>query len=137
MTAMTRIVYVVDDDPSVRRAMGRLLRLEGYRVQTFASGAEFLRMPDCDEPACVVLDVRMPGLSGFELLECLSTRRHALPVILITGHGEVPMATRATKIGCIGFLAKPFEDVALLAALQDAFGQHVVTPPPRLPPLSR
>ncbi|HEY0872319.1 MAG TPA: response regulator [Vicinamibacterales bacterium] len=123
------LVYVVDDDPSVRRALERLLRLEGYRVQTFASGAEFLRVPDRDEPACVVLDIRMPGLSGFELLECLSTRRHALPVILITGHGELPMATHATRIGCVGFLAKPFEDVALLNAVREAFGQHV--PPGR------
>ena len=123
MTVNSPVVYVVDDDASVRRALERLLRVEGYRVQTFASGAEFLRVPDRDEPACVVLDVRMPGLSGFELLECLSTRRHVLPVILITGHGEVPMATRATKIGCVGFLAKPFEDVALLTALRDAFGQ--------------
>lgn len=123
------MVYVVDDDPSVRRAIGRLLRAEGYRVQTFASGAEFLRVPDNDDPACVVLDIRMPGLSGFELLECLSTRRRVLPVILITGHGEIPMATRATKIGCVGFLPKPFEDVALLSALRDAFGGNSTTAP--------
>jgi FixJ family two-component response regulator len=129
------MVYVVDDDPSVRRAIGRLLRAEGYRVQTFASGAEFLRVPDSDDPACVVLDIRMPGLSGFELLECLSARRRVLPVILITGHSEVPMATRATKIGCVGFLAKPFEDVALLSALRDAFRQNstAATPEPLNP----
>jgi FixJ family two-component response regulator len=132
MTSLAPIVYVVDDDPSVRRAVGRLLRVEGYRVQTFASGAEFLRVPDPGEPACVVLDVRMPGLSGFELLECLSARRRLLPVVLITGHSEVPMATRAIKIGCVGFLAKPFEDVALLTAVRDAFRQSSVqagTPP--------
>lgn len=132
MTSTAPIVYVVDDDPSVRRAVGRLLRVEGYRVQTFASGAEFLRVPETDEPACVVLDVRMPGLSGFELLECLSARRRLLPVVLITGHSEVPMATRAITIGCVGFLAKPFEDVALLTAVRDALRQSSVqagTPP--------
>ena len=132
MTSTAPIVYVVDDDPSVRRAVGRLLRVEGYRVQTFASGVEFLRVPDSDEPACVVLDLRMPGLSGFELLECLSARRRLLPVVLITGHSDGSMATRATRIGCVGFLAKPFEDVALLTAVRDAFRQSSVqagTPP--------
>ena len=128
MTPDAPIVYVVDDDESVRRAIERLLRAEGYRVETFSSGNEFLRRPAHDEIACVVLDVRMPGLSGFEVLECLSARGAVLPVILITGHGELPMATRAMKIGCVAFLAKPFEDVALLTAVQDALGPIRKTP---------
>jgi two-component system, LuxR family, response regulator FixJ len=114
------IVFVIDDDASVRRAVCRLLRSEGFRVETFASGSDFLRALDCTRRGCVVLDVRMPGLSGFEVLECLNAHGRTLPVILITGHGDVPMAMRARKVGCVSFLAKPFEDEALLGAVRDA-----------------
>lgn len=117
------IVYVIDDDASVRRALGRLLRAEGFQVQMYASGAEFLTTSASAGPACVVLDVRMPGLSGFEVLERLAARRPPLPVILITGHGDVPMATRALNIGCASFLAKPFEDEELLHAVRRALRQ--------------
>jgi two-component system response regulator FixJ len=114
------IVFVIDDDASVRRAVCRLLRAEGFCVETFASGLDFLRALDCSRKGCVLLDVRMPGLSGFEVLESLNARGRTLPVILITGHGDVPMAVRAMKVGCVSFLAKPFEDEALLGAVRDA-----------------
>jgi two-component system response regulator FixJ len=104
----------------VRRATERLLRAEGFEVETFASGSDFLRKRDHDRRGCVVLDVRMPGLSGFEVLQYLAESRRPLPVILVTGHGDVPMANRARDIGCAGFLAKPYEDDALLGAVRDA-----------------
>lgn len=116
-------VFVIDDDPSVRRALGRLLRAEGFQVETFASGPEFLRARAFACSGCVVLDVRMPGLSGFEVMEALAARRPPLPVILITGHGDVPMATRALNSGCTCFLAKPFEDEELLHAVRRALRQ--------------
>ena len=120
MTPEYPIVFVIDDDASVRRAVGRLLRSEGFEVETFASGSEFLRARDQSRKGCVVLDVRMPELSGFEVLKCIATSRRPLPVILITGHGDVPMANRAKNVGCAGFLAKPFEDEALLGAIREA-----------------
>lgn len=119
MTAERPVVFVVDDDASVRRALDRLLRAEGFQVETFASGSEFLSAAD-RRCGCVILDVRMPGLSGFEVLESLSSRRRSLPVILISGHSDVPMATRAMNAGCASFLSKPFENEALLTAIRDA-----------------
>lgn len=121
MTPERPVVFVVDDDPSVRRAMDRLLRAEGFRVETFASGSEFLRTVGEGRTGCAVLDVKMPHVSGFEVLERLAARGSTLPVILVTGHADIPMAMHAMKVGCVSFLAKPFEDVALLDAVRQAF----------------
>ncbi|AXR74609.1 DNA-binding response regulator [Auritidibacter sp. NML130574] len=111
------IVYLVDDDPSVRAAVADLLASVGLRVLSFASAQQFLNHPVEDAPACLVLDVRMPGQSGMDL------HRHALaegitcPVIFITGHGDIPMAIEAMKNGAIEFLTKPFRDQDLLDAI--------------------
>ena len=113
-------VFVVDDDFSVRRALSRLLRAEGFHVQTFESGPEFLDVVRPDARGCVVLDVRMSGLSGFEILDCLAARGAPLPVILVTGDGDLRTAERARKAGCVTLLEKPFEDVALLDAIRKA-----------------
>ena len=113
-------MFVIDDDPSVRRALGRLLRSAGFRVRTFGGGSEFLCASELGTEGCVVLDVRMPGLSGFEVMESLAVRGIDLPVILISGHGDMPMAARARKTGCVSFLAKPFEDEEFLEAIRSA-----------------
>jgi FixJ family two-component response regulator len=125
MTDPHGIVFVVDDDVSVRRAVARLLKSAGHRVETYASGREFLdaaaRRPGA---GCVVLDVRMPGMSGFDVIESLAGRgTGALPVILITGDGDERTATRARNAGCSSFLAKPFDDDALLDAIQRALAK--------------
>jgi two-component system response regulator FixJ len=124
MSPESPVVFVVDDDWSVRRAMDRLLRAEGFRVETFGSGSEFLGALGCRR-GCAVLDVKMPKMSGFDVLECLAARGSTLPVILVTGHGDVPMAARAMKVGCVSFLAKPFEDDVLLAAVREALRRLV------------
>ncbi len=113
-------VFVVDDDPSVRKALGRLLRSAGFQAETFESAQEFLRRPRPEEPACLVLDVRMPGMSGLEMQQQLNLRGAMLPVIFITGHGDIPMSVRAMKAGAVDFLPKPFEDHQLLTAVQQA-----------------
>jgi FixJ family two-component response regulator len=112
------IVFVVDDDNSVRRALHRLIKSVGMRVETFESAKEFLLRPEHDGPSCLVLDIRMPGLSGLDLQEELSKADPALPIIFITGHGTIPMSVRAMKAGAIDFLEKPFEDQALLDLIQ-------------------
>jgi FixJ family two-component response regulator len=110
----------VDDDPSVRRGLERLLRSAGHPVETFASAREFLARSDYDRPGCVLVDVRMPELNGFDLQETLVARGQELPVIFITGHGDIPMAVRAMQGGALDFLTKPFEDQTLLYAVQKA-----------------
>ena len=116
-------VFIVDDDLSVRRAVARLLRAEGYSVEVFGSGHEFLQAVAQPRRGCVVLDVRMPGMSGFDVLDCLAARGRKLPVILVTGDGDVPTAVRAMKAGCLCILAKPFEDEMLLDAINEALRQ--------------
>lgn len=119
MTSESPIVFVVDDDLSVRRAVVRLLRSAGYRVKPYESGREFLAAAEAQpRRGCVVLDVRIPGLSGFDVVQCFAARGMALPVILITGDGDVPTAVRAMDVGCSSFLAKPFEDDMLLDAVR-------------------
>jgi len=115
--------FVVDDDPSVRRALRRLLKSAGFDAQAFASGEEFLRHPVPEGPACVVLDVTMPGLGGLALQRTLSERNTGLPVVFITGHGDIPMAVRALKSGAVDFLPKPFDDQDLLNAVRRALAQ--------------
>jgi RNA polymerase sigma factor (sigma-70 family) len=114
------LVFVVDDDAAVRRSVERLIRSVGLRVESFASAQEFLRREHPDGPACVVLDVRMPGLSGLDLQEKLTAAELAIPVIFMTGHGTVPMSVRAMKAGAVDFLQKPFDDQVLLDAVHQA-----------------
>jgi FixJ family two-component response regulator len=114
------VVFVVDDDAAVRRSLARLLGSAGLRAETFASAQEFLARPEADGPACLVLDVRMPGLSGLDLQERLGSRVGVLPIVFMTGHGTVPMSVRAMKAGASDFLQKPFDDQALLDAVEGA-----------------
>jgi FixJ family two-component response regulator len=111
---------VVDDDPSVRKALGRLLRSAGFQAETFESAQEFLRHPRPEEPACLVLDVQLPGLDGLGLQQSLAEANVALPIVFITGHADIPMSVRAMKAGAVDFLPKPFEDHQLLTAVQQA-----------------
>ena len=113
-------VFVVDDDPSVRRGLERLLRTAGHRVESFASAREFLERPEHEGPRCLVLDVRMPGQSGLDLHDRLVASGRDIPVIFITGHADVPMAVRAMKAGAVDFLSKPFDDAELLGAARQA-----------------
>jgi FixJ family two-component response regulator len=112
------IVYVVDDDASVREATSSLIRSIGVEVATFASADAFLAQPLSDRPSCLVLDVRLPGLSGLELQRELGVRARALPIVFITGHGDIPMSVRAMKAGAVEFLPKPFSDEELIAAIR-------------------
>ena len=114
------IVYVVDDDFSVREAIKSLIRSVGLRVETFGTAQEFLHSARPDAPGCVVLDVRLPGLSGLDLQRELAAHGINLPVIFITGHGDIPMSVRAMKAGALEFLTKPFRDQDLLDAIQQA-----------------
>jgi len=112
------IVFAVDDDSSMREALSRLFRSIGMRVRIFASAEEFLAFSRPDAPACLVLDVRLPGLSGLELQRKLADV--AIPIIFITGHGDIPMSVQAMKAGAVEFLTKPFRDQVLLDAIQQA-----------------
>ena len=116
--APTQLVFVIDDDASMREAIGRLLHAIGLTVRTFGSAREFLstRLPDI--PACVVLDVRLPGLSGLDLQREMVERGIHVPVIFITGHGDIPMSVQAMKAGAVEFLTKPFRDQELLDAVR-------------------
>jgi len=116
------IVYVVDDHMAVRRAIPRLLRSIGLEAVAFASAQEFLDHKQVDGPACLVLDVRLPGLGGLDLQARLADAQRALPIIFITGHGTVPTSVRAMKGGAVDFLQKPFDDDDLIAAVQRALG---------------
>jgi FixJ family two-component response regulator len=113
-------VFVVDDDASIREALSSLVRSIGLSVETFSSGKEFLRHKRSEAPACLVLDVRLPGLSGMELQRELGAADNQIPIIFITGHGDIPMSVRAMKAGAVEFLAKPFRDQDLLDAVQQA-----------------
>jgi FixJ family two-component response regulator len=114
------IVFIVDDDLSVRRSTERLVRSAGFNVQSFASAGEFLKNPRPEGPACLVLDVRMPGLSGMDLQHELNQAGICIPIIFITGHGDIPMSVRAMKAGAVEFLTKPFRSRSLLDAIRAA-----------------
>ncbi|MDL2406853.1 response regulator [Rhizobium calliandrae] len=118
MPDATSTVLVIDDDPDLRASVGRLLRSVGMNVQLFASISEFLaaEQPDC--PTCLVLDIRLPGQSGLDLQRELATANREIPIIFITGHGDIPMSVQAMKRGAIEFLTKPFRDQDLLDAIQ-------------------
>ena len=114
------IVLVVDDDVSVREALGSLIRSAGLRVETFASAQEFLAHPRADAPSCLVLDVHLPGLSGLDLQKRMAEANLEIPIVFITGHGDVPTSVQAMKAGALEFLMKPFADHDLLKAIQGA-----------------
>lgn len=116
-------VFVVDDDPAMCESLCWLIESIGLKARSFASAAEFLNEYDPNRPGCLVTDVRMPGMSGLELHARLAEKRSPLPVLLITGHGDVPMAVRALKNGAFDFLEKPFNDQALLERIQQAILQ--------------
>ncbi len=120
MTEAEPIVFVVDDDLSVRRSTERLIRAVGLKVQTFTSAREFLKNPRPEGPACLVLDVRMPGLSGIELQRELVRSGTHIPIIFITAHGDIPTTVRAMKAGAVEFLTKPFRGRSLLDAVRAA-----------------
>ena len=113
-------VFVVDDDVSMREALSRLIRSVGLHVETFSSAREFLRQKEPEVPACLVLDVRLPGLSGMELQREMASANCRIPIIFITGHGDIPMSVRAMKAGAVDFITKPFHDQDLLDAIQNA-----------------
>ena len=116
-------VFIVDDDSAMRDSLGFLIGSVGRKVETYASAEEFLAAYDQERPGCIVLDVRMPGLSGLELMEKLGQDRFAPPAVLITGHGDIPMAVRALKAGAYDFIEKPFSDQVLLERIQQALQQ--------------
>jgi FixJ family two-component response regulator len=120
MTTVAPMIFVVDDDPSVRTGLGRLLEAAGYAAETFASAREFLARAPYAGPCCLVLDVRMPGLSGLELQEALATTGRQMSIVFISGHSDVSMSVRAMKAGAVDFLAKPFDVEELLTAIQRA-----------------
>ncbi|HWX26301.1 MAG TPA: response regulator transcription factor [Steroidobacteraceae bacterium] len=118
MSDANSTVLVVDDDPDLQASVGRLLRSLGIDVRLFASVPDFLKSDPPDGPACLVLDVRLPGQSGLDLQRELALERRELPIIFITGHGDIPMSVQAMKSGAIEFLTKPFRDQDLLEAIQ-------------------
>lgn len=112
------MVFLIDDDPSIRDALKSLLRSVGLEVQAFGSAHEFLRSKRPDAPACLILDVRLPGPSGLDFQRDLAESNIPLPIIFITGHGDIPMSVKAMKAGAVEFLTKPFRDQELLDAIQ-------------------
>jgi FixJ family two-component response regulator len=120
MSERDAIVFVVDDDSPMRESLKNLIRSVGLRVEVFASAQEFLRSKRPDLPSCLVLDVRLPGLSGLDLQKRTGDAGIEIPIIFITGHGDIPMTVRAMKAGAVEFLTKPFRDQDLLDAIQQA-----------------
>ena len=125
MMAVAPMVFVVDDEPSVRRSLTRLLASAGYTVEAFASAREFLARAPYAGPCCLVLDVRMPGLSGLELQETLVAAGRRMSIVFVTGHVDVPMSVRAMKRGAADLLTKPVDDKVLLAAIRRALAKDV------------
>ncbi len=115
-----RTVYVVDDDASVRKSLRRLLGTAGYHVEAFASADEFLAHPIPNEPGCLLLDLKMPGRTGLDLQEALMAGKKSIPIVFITGHGDVPTSVRAMKGGAVDFLTKPYDPEDLLEAVARA-----------------
>jgi FixJ family two-component response regulator len=120
MSQATPVVFVVDDDISIRESLELLIRCAGWQPQLFASAQEFLALPRVVAPSCLVLDVSLPGLNGLDLQKRVAGDRPDMPIIFITGHGDVPMTVRAMKAGAVEFLTKPFSDDTLLNAIRNA-----------------
>lgn len=120
-------IFVIDDDPSVRQSLESLIKSVGWRVRTYGSAQEFLGSGHLDAPGCIILDVRLPGLSGLDLQQALLRAKSHLPVIFITGHGDIPMSVQAMKAGAVEFLPKPFREQDLLDALKLALDRDRTT----------
>lgn len=116
-----KLVHVVDDDDSVRRSVGFMLKTSGYKVCSYSSGSEILKNARDLQEGCVLLDIRMPDMDGLEVQEALRERGVSLPVIIMTGHGDVPLSVRAMKAGAIDFIEKPFEKQTLVNAVEEGF----------------
>lgn len=121
MSEGERLVHLVDDDVSVRRSVGFMLKTAGYTLQSYCSGVELLKVGKDLLPGCILLDIRMPELDGLEVYDALKGQGVALPVIIMTGHGDIPLSVRAMKAGAIDFIEKPFEKAVLLEALEFGF----------------
>lgn len=117
---LTPIVFVVDDDISVRESLESLIKFAGWQPETFASAREFLARPRTSMPSCLVLDISLPDLNGLELQKLVASDRIDMPIIFVTGHGDVPMTVQAMKGGAVEFLTKPFDDEVLLSAIRNA-----------------
>jgi FixJ family two-component response regulator len=120
VTTMAARVFLVDDDPSVRKSLARLVQTAGYEVEPFASVREFLARAPYDGPCCLVLDVRMPGLTGLDLQEALRVAGQRLAIVFVTGHRDVPASVKAMKAGAVDFLTKPVDAETLLGAIRQA-----------------
>lgn len=116
-----RTVHLVDDDDSVRRSVSFMLKTSGFAVHSYASGAELLKDPKALDPGCILLDIRMPGMDGLEVQQALKDSGVALPVVIMTGHGDVPLSVKAMKAGAVDFIEKPFEKPVILSALEQGF----------------
>jgi len=121
MPSEERIVHLVDDDGSVRRSVGFMLKTSGHQVQTYESGEELLKNSAQLEQGCILLDIRMPGMDGLEVQQALQEKGVGLPVVIMTGHGDVGLAVKAMKAGAVDFIEKPFEKQALLSSLDEGF----------------
>ena len=126
MSTPMPVVFIVDDDVSVRESLELLFRCEGWQPKTFASAQEFLEHPRFLGPSCLVLDISLPGLNGLELQKRIAAERMEMPIIFITGYGDVPMTVQAMKAGAVEFLTKPFNDEALLSAVRQALDRSRV-----------
>jgi FixJ family two-component response regulator len=124
MSEPSPMVFVVEDDSSVREALAGLIRSAGWNVEVYVSAHEFLAHPKPDAPSCLVLDVGLPGLSGLDLQARMAQTHNDIPIVFITGHGDIPMSVRAMKAGAVEFLTKPFVDQDLLDGIQTAIERH-------------
>jgi two-component system response regulator FixJ len=123
MTELTRVVHLVDDDEAIRRSASFMLRTSRYLVKTYASGIELLALGKDIAPGCILLDVRMPVMDGLEVQRALKERGVLLPVIVMTGHGDVNVAVQSMKAGAVDFIEKPFEKAVLLGAIEEGFAR--------------
>jgi len=121
MASEERVVHLVDDDASVRRSVGFMLKTSGHQVQTYESGAELLKNGSQLAQGCILLDIRMPGMDGLQVQQALQEKGVRLPVIIMTGHGDVGLAVKAMKAGALDFIEKPFEKIALFSSLDEGF----------------
>ena len=124
MKAPASVIFIVDDDPSVRKSLTRVMVSAGYAVEAFASAREFLERERLAGPGCLILDVRMPGLSGLDLQEALAGKGHRIPIVFITGHGDISMSVKAMKSGAADFLTKPYDLRAAGCGREGRLGQH-------------
>lgn len=121
MSEPQRLIHLVDDDESVRRSVGFMLKTSGFEVRSYASGTDLLKESKLLSSGCILLDIRMPGMDGLEVQQALRDAGVALPVVIMTGHGDVPLSVKAMKAGAIDFIEKPFEKAVLLSALEQGF----------------